>query len=63
MSSPDQTQARLAQLEASAESGCLTITSPTGGECRIYLLGGRILLVDGPKGRGDGARAWTRDRT
>jgi hypothetical protein len=52
---PLEAAAQLAQLEAARESGCLTIASSRHGECRIYLLGGQILLVEGSTGTGDAA--------
>ena len=38
-------------------TGCLTITSRTEGQCRIHLLGGRVMLVEGPEEGGDSGLA------
>jgi len=52
VSDPDGAADQLAELEVHRASGCLTITSRTEGQCRIHLLGGRVILVEGPSGDG-----------
>ncbi len=53
MRHPADAAARLAQLEAAGETGCLTITSASAGSCRVYLLGGHVMYAVGPGGAGE----------
>jgi hypothetical protein len=51
------TQARLAELETSRATGCLTVRSSTGAVGHIYLLFGQPFHADSPSGEGEPAMA------
>lgn len=55
MSSPQDTAALLAQLEAARHTGCLTMASADGLVCRVYLLMGKVFHAEGPAAEGEAA--------
>lgn len=55
MSGPQDTAARLQQLQNDRATGCLTITSSDGLVAQIYLLFGRLFYAAGPTTEGEAA--------